>query len=48
VRGLDAVAARLAADGAAVEWDESLPARRRFYTVDPWGNRIELVSADAA
>jgi catechol 2,3-dioxygenase-like lactoylglutathione lyase family enzyme len=48
VRGLDAVAARLAADGAAVEWDESLPARRRFYTADPWGNRIELVSADAA
>jgi catechol 2,3-dioxygenase-like lactoylglutathione lyase family enzyme len=46
VRDVDAVAARLAADGAPVEWDESLPERRRFYTADPWGNRIELVSAD--
>jgi len=43
---LDAVAERLAASGAPVEWDESLPNLRRFYTADPWGNRIELVSAD--
>jgi catechol 2,3-dioxygenase-like lactoylglutathione lyase family enzyme len=48
VRELDAMAAKLAADGAPVEWDESLPERRRFYTADPWGNRIELVSADAS
>jgi hypothetical protein len=48
VRGLDAVAATLAANGAPVEWDDSLPARRRLYTADPWGNRIELVSAETA
>ena len=47
VGDLDAVAARLAAGGAAVEWDDSLSPRRRLYTADPWGNRIELVSAGA-
>ena len=43
VRDLDALAARLGDEGAVVEWDESVPALRRFYTADPWGNRIELV-----
>jgi len=47
-RGIDVVAARLAAAGAPVEWDASLPGVRRLYTADPWGNRIELVSADPA
>jgi len=28
-----------------VRWDESLDATRRFYTEDPWGNRIELLAA---
>jgi SAM-dependent methyltransferase/catechol 2,3-dioxygenase-like lactoylglutathione lyase family enzyme len=41
---LDALAARLRAAGAPVRWDESLPGERRFYTEDPWGNRIELLS----
>ena len=44
VEDLDAVAARLAAAGAPVQWDESLPGVRRFYTADPWGNRIELLA----
>jgi catechol 2,3-dioxygenase-like lactoylglutathione lyase family enzyme len=39
---------RLAADlehaGVAVTWDESLPATRRFYAADPWGNRLELLA----
>ncbi|HET8755008.1 MAG TPA: VOC family protein, partial [Solirubrobacteraceae bacterium] len=43
VDDLDAVAARLAAAGARVEWDDALPNIRRFYTCDPWGNRIELL-----
>ena len=43
VRGLVELAGRLAAAGAPVEWDGA-----RVYTADPWGNRIELVSADAA
>jgi catechol 2,3-dioxygenase-like lactoylglutathione lyase family enzyme len=40
---LDALADRLSAAGAAVSWDDALPDVRRFYTADPWGNRIELV-----
>ncbi len=42
---LDGVAARLTAAGADVEWDERLPGVRRFYTHDPFGNRIELLDA---
>jgi len=41
---LDAVAERLAAAGADVEWDERWPGVRRFYTHDPFGNRLELLA----
>ena len=41
---LDALAARLAGAGAPVDWDDSLPGVRRFYTADPWGNRLELLA----
>jgi catechol 2,3-dioxygenase-like lactoylglutathione lyase family enzyme len=44
--GLDALAQRLSAAGATVRWDDALPGDRRFYTEDPWGNRIELLSAE--
>ena len=37
---------RLEAAGERVEWDDSLPGVRRFYTADPWGNRLELLAAD--
>jgi catechol 2,3-dioxygenase-like lactoylglutathione lyase family enzyme len=40
---LDAIANRLAAAGASVTWDDTLPGVRRFFTADPWGNRIELL-----
>jgi catechol 2,3-dioxygenase-like lactoylglutathione lyase family enzyme len=43
VDDLDALAERLAAAGFRVEWDHALDARR-FYTADPWGNRLELVA----
>ena len=43
---LDALAERLAAAGAPAAWDEAL-AVRRFYTEDPWGNRLELLAAEA-
>ena len=43
---LDEIAARLEAVGERVEWDDSLPQTRRFYTADPWGNRLELLAAD--
>jgi hypothetical protein len=41
---LDAIAERLAGAGAQVRWDERLGDRRRFYTDDPWGNRLELLA----
>jgi catechol 2,3-dioxygenase-like lactoylglutathione lyase family enzyme len=40
---LDRLAARLEDAGASVGWDDAIPGTRRFYTSDPWGNRIELV-----
>ena len=40
---LDALAARLAAAGLAVEWDGAIPGVRRFYAADPWGNRLEFL-----
>jgi ribosomal protein S18 acetylase RimI-like enzyme len=41
---LDAMAERLAATGATVAWDDRLSDRRRFYTYDPWGNRVEVLA----
>ena len=41
---LDAVADRLSEAGARVTWDEELPGVRRFFTHDPWGNRLELLA----
>lgn len=43
---LDALAERLLAADAQVLWDDSLPGERRFYSRDPWGNRIEFLAAD--
>jgi catechol-2,3-dioxygenase len=40
---LDRLAGRLEAAGAPVRWDDAIPGTRRFYTADPWGNRLELV-----
>jgi catechol 2,3-dioxygenase-like lactoylglutathione lyase family enzyme len=40
VDALDALAERLTRAGAAVHWDDAIPGR--FYTEDPWGNRLEL------
>jgi catechol 2,3-dioxygenase-like lactoylglutathione lyase family enzyme len=40
---LDPLAARLEDAGAPVWWDDTIPGARRFYTADPWGNRLELV-----
>jgi catechol 2,3-dioxygenase-like lactoylglutathione lyase family enzyme len=41
---LDGAAARLEAAGADVEWDDRWPGVRRFYTHDPFGNRLELLA----
>jgi catechol 2,3-dioxygenase-like lactoylglutathione lyase family enzyme len=40
---LEGLAERLEASGAEVDWDTSLDPLQRFYTHDPWGNRIELI-----
>jgi catechol 2,3-dioxygenase-like lactoylglutathione lyase family enzyme len=43
VQNLDELATRLSDAGKRVEWDDALPGIRRFYTSDPWGNRLELL-----
>jgi catechol 2,3-dioxygenase-like lactoylglutathione lyase family enzyme len=43
---LDRLAERIEAAGAEVKWDRELHGVRRFYSQDPWGNRVELISAD--
>lgn len=40
---IDELAGKLAAAGALVDWNDDLRGVRRFYTVDPFGNRIEIV-----
>ena len=39
----DALAASLEASGAPVSWDGTVPGVRRFFTADPFGNRLEIV-----
>jgi catechol 2,3-dioxygenase-like lactoylglutathione lyase family enzyme len=41
---LRALAARLQAAGVDVAWDDRIPGVPRFFTADPWGNRLELLS----
>ncbi|MFC9155718.1 VOC family protein [Streptomyces bauhiniae] len=48
VADLDACAVRLTAHGAPVEWDAGLPGRRRFYSADPVGNRLEFLAPEPA
>ncbi|MEV0602966.1 VOC family protein [Streptomyces sp. NPDC050315] len=43
VTDIDALAARLAAHGADLTWDDNLPGHRRFYSHDPVGNRLEFL-----
>jgi catechol 2,3-dioxygenase-like lactoylglutathione lyase family enzyme len=42
--GIEALARRLAAVGAPVDWDHAVAGVRRLFTEDPWGNRLELVA----
>jgi catechol 2,3-dioxygenase-like lactoylglutathione lyase family enzyme len=43
VADIDALAARLAQEGVAVEWDDKFLGYRRFYARDPLGNRLEFL-----
>jgi catechol 2,3-dioxygenase-like lactoylglutathione lyase family enzyme len=42
---LEHLAERLVNAGCEVRWDDAIIGVRRFFTADPWGNRIELVEA---
>jgi catechol 2,3-dioxygenase-like lactoylglutathione lyase family enzyme len=41
---LSALAERLTAAGVPVTWDADIPGVSRFYTEDPWGNRLEILA----
>lgn len=43
---LERLAGALAEAGTDVRWDGRSPGVRRFFTDDPWGNRVELLAAD--
>lgn len=44
VPDLDGLAKVLKEAGFRVEWDKALLPRRRFYTFDPFGNRLEMMA----
>ncbi|WP_043262880.1 VOC family protein [Streptomyces sp. CT34] len=44
VRDIDALADRLRSHGAPVVWDNQHPGQRRFYSLDPAGNRLEFLT----
>ena len=45
VEGFDALCSRLEASGLPVVSNEEIPGVERCHTTDPFGNRIELISA---
>ena len=45
VSDLNALVEKLAEAGSPIRWDESVAGRRRLYTDDPFGNRLEFISS---
>ena len=43
--GICGLAERLVAAGHPVRWDEAIARRRRFFSADPCGNRLEFIEA---
>ena len=43
IEDLDQLAEDLTGSGYPVQWDDALHDRRRFYSADPFGNRIEFM-----
>jgi len=39
---IEQVFVRLTMDGVPCQWDNAIDGIRRFYTSDPWGNRLEF------
>jgi DNA-binding transcriptional MerR regulator/catechol 2,3-dioxygenase-like lactoylglutathione lyase family enzyme len=48
VNGLPALAARLEEAGYEVTWDDDFPGHDRFYSADPFGNRLEFLEPESA
>lgn len=46
VKFIDDVARRLSSAGHQVQWDDGFPGMRRFYSTDPFGNRLEFLEPD--
>ncbi len=44
VEDLETLAARLRVAGFNVKWDERMPNTKRFYSDDPYGNRLEFMA----
>lgn len=44
VPDIDTLAQQLQVAGQEVNWDDALTDRRRFYTSDPFGNRLEFIA----
>ena len=44
--GYEELRQRLLAGGVEVADDDAIPGVRRCFVADPWGNRIELISAE--
>lgn len=44
VPDLDGLADRLATAGHPIRWDDAIKGRRRFFTDDPVGNRVEFIA----
>jgi catechol 2,3-dioxygenase-like lactoylglutathione lyase family enzyme len=47
VARLERLGQRLEAAGVPVQWDSELSGVQRFFTADPFGNRLELLAAAA-
>ena len=45
VSNLTELADRFGRNGFCVTWDDALADRKRFYTSDPFGNRIEFIQS---
>lgn len=48
VSDVDGLAERLSRSGSEVSWDRRIPGVKRFFTSDPFGNRIEFVRDEDA
>lgn len=45
-KDITALAARLQTAGHSVAWDTEIKGRKRFFTMDPFGNRLEFLQED--